>query len=165
MKPKQKQLKFVLDHLKSGESLTSVKAQCIYGIKSLSSRISELRKDDYNIISIPIGGGHVKYELDILMRGFTPDPKFAIKFDIEDDDNAPYEKEFFEFLKGKGDLDSFIKNSLKVNGDFTLSDDVINYIADAFTWMRTEEKSAYWCDLNSDWLSLYLNLKRSKANV
>ncbi len=152
MNTKQRQLKFVLDHLESGETLTAVKARCIYGIESLSSRISELKKQGHKIESIEIGGGFVKYELDD-NRSFIPDPKFAIKFDIEDD-NAPLEREFFDFLKRNDALDSYIElrtaNLIDYDIDgFSLPRSVTSYIAAAFTW--PDESYMQWCNLFNSW--------------
>jgi len=132
MNTKRTQLKHVLDHLESGETLTAVKADCIYGIKSLSSRISELRKDGHLIDSIPIGGGHVKYELD---------------------DNAPFEREFFEFLKGYGGLELYIDGRSKCLGDgveFTLPSETDEYVTGAFNW--DGELYEYWGYVNRLWL-------------
>ena len=127
MNTKQIQLKHVLDHLKSGETLTAVKANCIYGIKSLSSRISELRKDGHKIDSTPIGGGNVKYELD---------------------DNAPFEQEFFEFLKHWGRLDEYIKFTKEESGGvFTLPKSPYLFIYSAFTFSST----SIWNYLATEW--------------
>ncbi len=127
MNTKQRQLKFVLDHLESSETLTAVKARCIYGIESLSSRISELRKEGHKIESIEIGGGFVKYELD---------------------DNAPFEREFFEFLKGYGGLDEYIERTTEHHGGFKLLKLPSDWIAGAFNWPFPTK---YWGDLDKLW--------------
>ena len=137
MNTKQIQLKHVLDHLKSGETLTAVKANCIYGIKSLSSRISELRASGHKIDSIPIGGGNVRYELD---------------------DNAPFELEFFAFLKDRRDdaLDWYIAHTTEESGGvFTLPKCPHNFIYSAFTFSH----GTYWCDLAKTWHRVLKGLK------
>ena len=141
MNTKQRQLKFVLDHLESSETLTAVKARCIYGIESLSSRISELRKEGHKIESIEIGGGFVKYELD---------------------DNAPLEREFFEFLKREGVLDEYIKLNTDakmcggVIGEFNLSRfEPRRYVASAFAWHPRDYQ--LWLRISASWLSVIAN--------
>ena len=49
----------VLKHLLSGQTLTSMQAQDLYGIARLAARISELRTEGWNIITnmIPVGSG------------------------------------------------------------------------------------------------------------
>tara|TARA_R110001599_G_scaffold246481_2_gene446557 strand:- start:208 stop:651 length:444 start_codon:yes stop_codon:yes gene_type:complete len=142
MNTKQRQLKFTLDHLESGETLTAVKARCIYGIESLSSRISELKKQGHKIESIEIGGGFVKYVLD---------------------DNQPLEREFFEFLKKEGVLDEYIKlntastMSGAIAGVFSLSriDDPRRYSSSAFSWPPRDYNE--WLRISASWTSLIIN--------
>lgn len=141
MNTKQIQLKHVLDHLKSGETLTSVKANCIYSIKSLSSRISELRKQGHKIDSTPIGGGNVKYELD---------------------DNAPYEREFFDFLKSWGRLDDYIKFTKEGSGGvFALPECPYHFVYSAFTFSAT----SIWNDLAGVWHTVLGHLKSQQIQT
>jgi len=135
MNTKQIQLKHVLDHLESGETLTAVKADCIYSIKSLSSRISELRASGHKIESIKIGGGNVRYELD---------------------DNVPFEREFFAFLKEHDVLDNYIYLNTNSNGVFTIMGDPVTYVAGAFLFT-----SIGWRNIHALW---GIKLKELKSN-
>ena len=142
MNTKQRQLKFVLDHLESGETLTAVKARCIYGIESLSSRISELKKQGHKIESIEIGGGFVKYVLD---------------------DNQPFEREFFDFLQRNDALDSYIHNritALEKTGkpEFELPDRPVAYISRALCWSETGQGFNFWERLNVKWRNKFQSL-------
>lgn len=56
----------VIDHLRANKSLTTWTAFDLYGITRLGSRIHDLRKAGYQIISTPMTGGSrgaVEYSL------------------------------------------------------------------------------------------------------
>jgi hypothetical protein len=141
MKTKQKQLKFVLDHLESGETLTSVKAQCIYSIHRLASRISDLRKAGHNIESIKIGGGFVKYRLD---------------------DSAPMENELFKFLQDNAVLDEYIEKNKQHNlkGLFELKGEPRSYLTLLILWGAGD----LWERLAFEWWAI-CDIETLKANV
>ena len=122
-----KHRELILAHLQAGDTLTATQARIKYDCHNLAARISELRlKDGHKIESIKIGGGFVKYELDT---------------------NQPYEREFFEFLKGKGKLDEFISKNIKYHDTFKLDNNPISFIAGAFIWGK-----GLWGAMSIEWI-------------
>ena len=134
----------VLEYLESGQTLTSVQAQCKFDIHRLAARIRSLRKAGHVIDSIPIGGGFVKYELD---------------------DNAPFEKMFFEFLKDEGVLDEFIKLNEKYNypDEFKLANDPAFYVAGYTIWPSSSRNK--WLALSTKWCEICCNLIQKTSHV
>ena len=58
----------VLDHLKSGKTITAVEAACLYSFYRLSANIERLRKAGYDIVThyeknSRTTGRHARYEL------------------------------------------------------------------------------------------------------
>ena len=126
-----KQTETVLELLKAGQTITRTQATCLHDIANLSAVISDLRKEGNKIESIEIGGGFVKYELD---------------------DNAPFEREFFDFLVENDSLDSYIKNSIYASyGQFMLPDKPMMWVSCHFIWSYTNEGPDYWSALSCDW--------------
>ena len=126
----------ILDHLQSGDTLTATQARIKYDCHNLAARISELRlKYGHKIESIKIGGGFVKYELDT---------------------NQPYEREFFEFLKGKGLLDKFIAKTTKYHGHFALGRQPTHFIAEAFIW------DGIWMMVSNEWNDVFREIQRKE---
>ena len=119
----------ILAHLQAGDTLTATQARIKYDCHNLAARISELRlKYGHKIESVKIGGGFVKYELDT---------------------NQPYEREFFEFLKGRGLLDEFIAKTTKYHGRFKLDDrSSCSYISGAFVWL---DEFKAWNAISKRW--------------
>ena len=141
---KQTQKQAVLDYLETGHTLTRTQAQCLLDIANLSAVISDLRKSGNKIDSISIGGGNVTYELD---------------------DNQPYEREFYEFLKGYGGLDWYIEarqDNLPDGVEFCLPKKEVQYLGAAFIWSDAGAKKRKYFDcLNDLWLTKLKTLKAS----
>ena len=79
----------------------------------------------------------------------------------DDEDNAPFECEFFEFLQGQDLLDLFIYRVEQQNkGEFKLQYDAWLYVQHAFTWSRLE--SPMWGDVSNTWYLKLTNLKQTK---
>ena len=133
---KQTQTQAVLDYLETGNTLTRTQATCLLDIANLSAVINDLRKSGNKIDSIDIGGGFVRYELD---------------------DNAPFEREFFAFLKENGVLDFYIKHrTLKLKGvEFKLDEEPHRYISNAFDWPIFE--TTRWSKLCTKWSETIIN--------
>ena len=128
-----KHRELILAHLQAGDTLTATQARIKYDCHHLASRISELRlKYGHKIDSVKIGGGFVRYELDT---------------------NAPYEREFFDFMKRYGFLDDYIKlrceerNTLNKSEFFTLPDYPNTFVSGAFSWPDTEK----WLHISKAW--------------
>jgi len=129
----------ILTHLQAGDTLTATQARIKYDCHHLASRISELRlKYGHKIESVKIGGGFVRYELDT---------------------NVPYEREFFEFLKGKGLLDEFISKTINYQGCFTLDEIPSCFVAGAFVW------DGEWSDVSRKWNKSLDSIQRKEGHT
>ena len=63
--------------------------------------------------------------------------------------SAPYEQEFFDFLKDLGILDEFIQKTIAYHDKFILDEQGPQfYIAGAFVWGDENRK---WIDISSKW--------------
>jgi len=134
----------ILAHLQAGDTLTATQARIKYDCHHLASRISELRlKYGHKIESVKIGGGFVRYELDT---------------------NAPYEREFFEFLDDYGFLDEYIKlrceerNTLNKAECFTLPRHPRSFVSGAFAWPSASK----WLQISKAWCQ---RLERLTSNA
>lgn len=65
---KRPMTQLILDHLKSGRTITAVEAAALWRVRSLTKRIHEIRSMGFNVVSHPqqdsTGQRYVRYRLE-----------------------------------------------------------------------------------------------------